>query len=266
LFLFIRGLVVLWLFLPERHSIRSASEQIYFVLIFCRYSFKQVNSRKGKCAIGISKSDENTRGPVLSLVRMRFRQAIFSSIIFCVCGYAKAQVRPILPPIYGQLVQYVDVDSIEAVRRSPSGRTKPRVSTKEAYCEVMLEHDSLRLNIDGKEILFRQKKYRRVPRNYTPHYRLQRRRLMALNEKGNQIHTEYLKIKAITPDSLITEYKLHELDGSITGRRYKGIVKIPRSEIEGVFVGPDKGIRIVQIVGAGLATGFLIWNAAINEK
>lgn len=196
-------------------------------------------------------------------MRMKFWQTIFGSIVFCISGYAKAQVRPILPPIFGQFVQYVNIESIDSIL---PGRTRPLVRTKEAYCEVILKHDSVCLNIEGKEVLFRQKRYRRIPKNYTPHLRFQRRRLRAISETGNHIHTDYLKIKAITRDSLIAEYRLHEWLEPNTSRTYKGNVKIPRSEVRGVFVGPDKRMRIVQIVGAGLVTAYLIWDSNFNEK
>jgi hypothetical protein len=77
------------------------------------------------------------------------------------------------------------------------------------------------------------------------------------NDTTRKLSIGWLKLQGIEPDTIVAQYKLYEYDGF---RRHhsKGIVKIPRSEVEGIFVGPDRKRRILTIVEGGMGVGLMI--------
>lgn len=196
---------------------------------------------------------------------MKLKQLLLAVPLLFLFKITSGQIPHV--PIIGvfDITYYLDNNSLDSAGyRSKAGHRHPRIGTEKAYFEPLLKKDSIKLLINGNELSF-SKRHRRIPKNYSPHLLFQNHYMRSGNDTTRKLSIGWLKLQGIKPDTIVAQYKLYEYDG-VRRHHSKGIVKIPRSEIEGVYVRRNRKKRIFQAAVVGFGSALIILDNQFGDK
>lgn len=180
-----------------------------------------------------------------------FRKMLLKKLILTFCfstlitslGYS--QIWPFTPMSRLGNAVYVDTDK-ESLSDLSQENILFEKGLEDRFFDVITSNDSLAIEIDDQAVQFFQKA-RMEPKNRKTFLFYSRRKLENTEQK-----ITYLKIKKIEQNKIIAEATIKNKNSG--PHREKKLIKININDLNGVFIGPNKGMRTTSIL-LGIAGG-----------
>ena len=164
---------------------------------------------------------------------------LFFSLMFSLTNISFAQVWPFTPMIrFGNAV-YIDTDQ-EKLSELGKEMIILEKGMEDRYFDVLVSGDSLEIEMDGKPVVFFQKS-RREPKSRKNILFYSRRKLINKDHK-----VIYLKLQEIKGGQILAEATLK--NEASNPSKEKKLVHIDIEDLDGLFLGPKKGVRTTTTI------------------